>query len=299
MRHLLPRAARTLASAAILTATLAAAPAHGATVELSPPAGEQAGERPRGHVLTIHGGGWTRVGPAMAARMDPDVKRLNGWGYATANVDYRAGAASFADVRDAYDALRRRVGPRAPICAYGSSAGGHLALMLAIRRPALACVVTKAAPALLRDLDPPLLGTAARHFEPVGGLDAWSPALYSLRTPLLAQHARHDALVPFGQAGALRAANPNARVVALGPGERRWTHARVNSRQLAEAHELERAFLARRMAAWSPRARSAAPRYTGPPDSRARCAADPDGLVIDALEWMVARLDARRQHADC
>jgi dienelactone hydrolase len=44
-----------------------------------------------------------------------------------------------------YDRLRAQVGPRTPICAVGTSAGGQLALMLATRRD-LACMISEDGP---------------------------------------------------------------------------------------------------------------------------------------------------------
>jgi dipeptidyl aminopeptidase/acylaminoacyl peptidase len=200
---------------------------------------------PRGYVITIHGGGWHFVGPSMAARMSADIDRLHRWGYGTVNVDYRAGAAAFPDVAGAYDALRARVGPHVPVCAYGASAGGQLALMLAIRRPAVACVVTHAAPTLLASLSPRLKRYARAAFGAKGGLDAWSPALRDVRTPLLLEQAVHDPVVDFSNARAMHRAAPRSRLIALRPGRAPWTHTSVDTAQLRRVYAAERRFLAR------------------------------------------------------
>lgn len=204
------------------------------------------GEQPRAYVLTIHGGGWYRVGPRMVARMDDDGARLRSWGYATVNIDYRAGARSFDDVLVAYDRVREHVGPSAPICAYGASAGGHLALMLAIRRPALACVVAQAPPVLLDRLPARLRGIAERFFGPAGGLAAWSPALYPVSVPLLLEQARNDRVVGFAQSLAMRAADSHSRLLPLRRGSVPWIHASVDAADLAKSRAAERRFLARR-----------------------------------------------------
>lgn len=204
---------------------------------------------PRAWVLTIHGGGWHEVGPGPTARMDGDVARLRRWGYGTVNVDYRGGAHAFPDVLDAYARLRRRVGRETPVCAMGASAGGQLALMLAIHRPELACVITHAAPTLLSSLGNRLQGYARRAFGP--DLDRWSPALHRVRQPVLIEQARHDRLVPFANALWLRDAAPRSRVIAFDRGSVPWTHASVDGAQLAAAREAERRLLAR----WTARAR--------------------------------------------
>lgn len=254
MLRLLLRAACALAAAALLIT----APARAATT-LRLPAHRA---HPRGYVLTIHGGGWYRVGPRMVARMHDDGLLLRSWGYATVNVDYRAGARSFDDVLSVYDLVRRRVGPQMPICAYGASAGGHLALMLAIRRPALTCVIAQAPPVLLDRLPARLRAIAERFFGPAGGLAAWSPALHPLRVPLLLEQAHRDRVVGFGQSLAMHAADPNSRLIPLRRGSAPWIHASVDARELAAAHAVERRFLGRwaRVSAPAPqRARWLAP----------------------------------------
>src|SRR3954452_7737199 len=124
---------RRILVAAGLTATVASAvlavslPARGRTlVTWTAPHG-----RPAGIVLVIHGGAWRAAGPRTVALMDARARSFAGWGWAGAAGDYRPFADSPGDVVRAYDAVRGRY-PNLPICAYGESAGGHLALMLAV-----------------------------------------------------------------------------------------------------------------------------------------------------------------------
>jgi dienelactone hydrolase len=203
------------------------------------------------YVLLVHGGGWRFTGPRMVARMDPAATRLQRWGYRTENVDYRPGADAFGDVLAAYRQLRARVGAAMPVCVYGASAGGQMALMLAIRRPEIACVIAQAAPSLLEKLGPRLRRAAHVAFDPHGGLRAWSPARYALAAPALLEQARHDPVVPFAQSQAMRAAALNARLIALEPGSAPWVHTRVAASGLARAAFAERNFLRRSIAAWS------------------------------------------------
>lgn len=218
---------------------------------------------PRAYVLLIHGGAWYRVGPRATARMDPVAARLRAAGFGTVNVDYRAEAAAFGDVLAAYRRLRGQVGPRAPICAYGTSAGGQLALMLAVRRPDVACVVAYSAPSLLDRLPPRLRAHARAAFPGPGGLAAWSPARYRLGIPLLLAQARRDPIVPVAESHAMRAAAPDARLVLLDPGPAPWVHTSVDAGQLAALDRREVGFLRRSTARWRPAVAGHDRRVTG------------------------------------
>jgi acetyl esterase/lipase len=99
--------------------------------------------KPARWVIVIHAGGWRLVGRGMTGLEQPEVDRLQGWGYGTVNIDYGRGAAGLTDVLRFERRLRRKVGPRTPICLDGSSAGAHLALMAALRRPDIACVIAR------------------------------------------------------------------------------------------------------------------------------------------------------------
>ncbi len=97
--------------------------------------------QPKGFVLVIHGGAWVITGPQALAQEAPKVRWLTRLGWAVYNVDYRAGWLSVVDVVAAYDHLRSLY-PAAPMCAYGESAGGQLAMLLAASRPSLRCVIS-------------------------------------------------------------------------------------------------------------------------------------------------------------
>ena len=132
----------------------------------------------RGTILMIHGGAWYLVGAGAAESMHPDVLRLRHAGYTVVNVDYRPGKDSLTDVVADYDALVARGHKR--ICAYGTSAGGHLALELATFRRRLRCVIAHAAPTDLANVgadgNPGLQEHAInRLLLPYGGTSMWSP----------------------------------------------------------------------------------------------------------------------------
>ena len=200
--------AAVLAACAVSAVAAVSLPARGRTlVAWTAPHG-----RPAGVVLVLHGGAWRAAG---AADDGADGRRARatfaGWGWAAAVVDYRAFADAPGDVVRAYDAARRRF-PGLPICAYGESAGGHLALMLAVRRP-LACVIDAAGP-----VDLPRLGgtpqadwVRAKALAAFGDLRDASPTHHAaaIRAPVLAGYARRRPDRPR-QPGAL----PQARAAA-------------------------------------------------------------------------------------
>src|SRR5690349_440691 len=99
----------------------------------------------RGVMITIHGGAWISSGAQAMRAEAPDAARYAAQGWLVDNIDYRPGRYALRDTLAAYDSLRR-AHPRLPICASGESSGGHLALMLAARRPGLACAISKAGP---------------------------------------------------------------------------------------------------------------------------------------------------------
>jgi pimeloyl-ACP methyl ester carboxylesterase len=156
-------------------------------------------------------------------------------------------------VAAAYDRLRAEVGARMPVCVYGASAGAQMALMLAVRRPEIACVIAQAPPALLGELGPRLRQKALAAFGVRGGLGRWSPALYALETPVLLEHAQRDRVVPFAQSLAMRAAARRPRLTILRPGPQEWVHTSVAPEDLTRAVRRQRGFLERSVGFWAPR----------------------------------------------
>ncbi len=223
---------RRLLAAALLVAAVASAvlavslPARGRTlVTWTAPRGA-----PAGVVLVIHGGAWRAAGARTLALMDLRARTFASWGWAAAVVDYRAFADSPGDVVRAYDAAAARY-PGLPVCAYGESAGGHLALMLAVRRP-LACVVDAAGPADLPRLDGTPQADWVRDLARAafGDLRDASPTHHaaSIRATVLAGYAASDRIVPASQGRYLKRALPHARVIELGAGTGpRFVHAAV------------------------------------------------------------------------
>jgi len=135
-------------SPGVTTSGLTNMPAY---YEWGAPSGAYAGQAPVGYMIVIHGGAWyaNGVGAVASVRGNADEWRNRGW--QTLNIDYRACDQSILDVLTAYDRLVAQV-PDAntkPVCALGASAGGHLALELAVWRPNVKCVVSMGGPANL------------------------------------------------------------------------------------------------------------------------------------------------------
>jgi acetyl esterase/lipase len=227
MRHVRRVLAAAALTACVVSAVLAVSlPAHGRTlVAWTAPHG-----RPAGVVLVLHGGAWRAAGPRTTALMDARARSFAAWGWAAAVVDYRAFADAPGDVVRAYDAARARY-PRLPVCAYGESAGGHLALMLALRRP-LQCVIDAAGPVDLPQLDgtPQADWVRAKALAAFGDLRDASPTHHAaaIHAPVLAGYAAADRIVPASQGRYLKRALPHARVIELGAGAGpRFVHATV------------------------------------------------------------------------
>jgi acetyl esterase/lipase len=198
-------------------------------------------------MVTIHGGGWTSTGAAAMAPEAPEAARYAADGWLVYNIDYRPGPYALPDTLAAYDRIRRSH-RTSPICASGDSAGGHLALMLAVERPALACAISHAGPTDLVHFPAGLVGDLIRDdLAPYVSLRAWSPTARArrIRQPLLLAYAPGDTVVPYAQGLAMQAAAPHARLITLPAGAAPWVHSGVSRPSLAREWRVERAFLAR------------------------------------------------------
>lgn len=183
--------------------------------------------------MLIHGGGWKGVDPLAFRDTLAVATLIQRLGYETLTVEYRQGVQGLSDVEAAYRQARRRVGPRLPICVYGTSAGGHLGLMLAVRHRDLACVIDLAGPSDL----PALKHTSSAAYKlatdafGTGSLAQFSPALHagSIKAQLLLVFAKDDPLVPVAQGYAMARADPKARLIVLPPGKAAFIHTGVGA----------------------------------------------------------------------
>lgn len=206
---------------ALLAVLALLAPGHASPHNYTVPAAHA-----QGTILVIHGGGWLGVGRSMmGAPQDAWLHRL-GWNLRV--IDYRPGRDSLPDTIAAFDALHTRQ----PVCAYGASAGGHLAQLLAVARPSLSCVISEAGIADLTTLK----GLAAPFAQEVwGSLEpSLSPARYRSQVPTLAVGATADQVVNERRQ---LAELPHARRLLLrsAPG-RNFTHTGITKRAMRRYH---------------------------------------------------------------
>jgi dipeptidyl aminopeptidase/acylaminoacyl peptidase len=139
---------RSLTAAALALGLALPAPA---IAKLSPNNEWGGPAHPTGYALVIHGGGWLQTGKQLVVAARGQAAFFQSHGWKTYNVDYRPGSLAEQDVVSAYDLVRQKAG-RLPVIAWGGSAGGHLALMLAAARPSLNGVIAEGAPTNLVSL---------------------------------------------------------------------------------------------------------------------------------------------------
>jgi dienelactone hydrolase len=242
----------------------ATTPDEGSTTALGDlPFAYEVGEPPagpvRGVMLILHGGAWSSVGRAKLSITRGDAERWRARGWRTVNATYRPCAASVADVLSLYDRVRQTYGSALPICAFGRSAGGQLALLLAARRSKLACVVSEAGLADLAAL--PREQAAAGATGP-GQVANWATAAFGadrladvsaagspVKARVLYAIGAADTLVPWAQAtdfaAAQRRRDPTAYVdtLRLAAGNALFEHAFVSDAALDEFHAREQALV--------------------------------------------------------
>jgi acetyl esterase/lipase len=246
----------------------AGAPAY---YEVGSPTGEYAGHAPRGIMLVIHGGGWWLVGAGAAQTMRADAERWRARGWETVNFSYRACGQSVGDALWFYDKARAWFGADAKICAIGTSAGGHLSLLVGALRPRLYCVVSIAGPTdLSRIQEEPVydaatglydstsgsrlvhnLGAAAFGEENLASYDPAAQVSATLKsTRVLQAFSADDQLIPFQQAAdlgeAMSVANPAAYVdnVQLATGRIPFGHGGVTQAALDDFYVREERLVA-------------------------------------------------------
>ncbi len=246
----MPAARRAVSCLAAVALGALAAPPHARAlpraIEWSGPADA------RGGVLVLHGGSWFLRAPTHAANWAPTratAARFARDGALVANLDYRASGRSLPDAVWAADRLRRRLPRGAPICAYGESAGGMLALQVALRRP-VACVTTVAAVVspgrLAGDGAPDVHDHAADAFG--GDLGRFDAVPRAARLPALQLAGlADDPVVPLVQSRRLAAERPGARVLAIAAGDAPFVHGSADAAALGALHAAQRRFVASRL----------------------------------------------------
>jgi acetyl esterase/lipase len=185
-------------------------------------------------MVMVHGGGWAGHSAGGRDRLMANLgSQLLALGWRVVSIDYEEGAAGLDDVLETIDSeVERRTG-LGPLCLYGESAGGHLALIAAARRRSVHCVVGLGALTELgryeRDAATSADGQVRLLAERIGrffgttraALAQWSPVSVapSIRADVLLLHEADDPLVPATQAARFEAAHPATRVVELEAGD--------------------------------------------------------------------------------
>jgi acetyl esterase/lipase len=228
--------------------TTSLGPAAPAPYEIGEPTGGSDGKRV---MILIHGGGWYMVGAEAMRSMRPAAQPWRAAGWETVSVDYPACRESLLGVLTFYDLVRQRVGDGVPICLYGQSAGGTLALLVAAMRPAVSCVIALGAPTNLRSIAAEGAAAAAGGTGPATlragtayaqglaraafgrrALGRRSPVTWAgqIQARLLLGIAANDPLVPVVQSQALAGGTGGGYVDVdtLEPGGARWVHGTVS-----------------------------------------------------------------------
>lgn len=229
--------------------------------EVGDPSGDYAGQPAKGVMMIVHGGGWYVNGPSAVAGVRPDADRWRARGWRTVSVTYRPCSQTLSDVLWFYDRARSLYGSAVPYCAFGGSAGGNLALLLAWARPTVSCVDVEAGPTDATTLanqttvkggsDGPRwvynLLTAAVGAENVSW---YSPALFRFHPRILWGVSADDPFIPYAQGtelkGKVQATYPGTYVdlMQLAGGTTPFMHANVSSAALQSFYDHEQQLVA-------------------------------------------------------
>jgi acetyl esterase/lipase len=258
-----PQPASQAPDADISTTDLGTAPAY---YEVGQPTGAYAGTAPKGVMVIFHGSAWSLTGSYGVQDERPYADRWRARGWLTINADYRACASSLDDALWFYDQARSVYGTTLPVCASGSSAGGHLALMVAASRQDLSCAIDRSGPSDAASLPNQTAWGAATGHQAQGPKwlqnlmiaafgkerEYWvSPAQFPMHARILAGVAAHDPYVPYAQLTLLKSKelgfNPNAYVDIdqLADGPDQWfVHAAVSQAAMDDWNAREDALVA-------------------------------------------------------
>lgn len=227
----------------------------------------------RGTMLLVHGGSWRGSDPREQTRLlrDPgEVFLARSW--RVVSVDYRSGKGGLRDVLAAVGGQPDRA--RHPLCLYGESAGAHLALLAAARRPSVDCVIGAAPPTDFQAYFAEAAAGSNSVHRAVAALirrtfgatpaetAAWEPVKLadSIQAEVLLVRAAGDPLIPQAQVEHFLAARPGTASMELEPGDpakpaQRWVHGPISPRARKLLHARLAAFADRVAGA---RARAAA-----------------------------------------
>jgi acetyl esterase/lipase len=209
---------------------------------LARPTGSTSPSRPRAVVLIFQGGGWAASTKETVRVASLGTEGYRAEGFATYTAPLAAGAGALTSAKQAYARMRKRYGSKVPICAFGTSSGGHVALMLAAQRN-IACVVANAAPTDLKpwlDESPGERAYTRRYFgSSTASLRSWSPVTFAkrIKARVLLQYAANDDDVPADQGRRFLKAHPKrTQLVVLDAGDEPFAHSNVDGGELERVY---------------------------------------------------------------
>jgi pimeloyl-ACP methyl ester carboxylesterase len=186
----------------------------------------------RATMIMVHGGGWvgrSAVGQQLLMRSPGALLRRRGW--RVVSIDYEAGTDGLRDVLDTVQAEVDRKTSDGPLCLYGESSGGHLALVAAAQRgKEIDCVVGLGTPADLRlyeatarSRDQRIVDAQMRKYfgTTPAELAPWDPVSLapSIDADVLLMREGDDNIVAADQSTRFAAAHPATQVVTLDAGD--------------------------------------------------------------------------------
>lgn len=186
---------------------------------------------PVGTIMLIHGGGWRASDAHLLHGQNAQRSYFaNVFGWEQDAVGFRAGEPGIRDLAHWVDTLMA-ADPERPFCVFGRSSGGHMALMVARRRPEIDCVIVEGPSLYISDIPKPWPLLSSTHPMDVFGDDAYrlSPLVHArdYTQPVLIGHYDGDQNVPIGQSEWFVRRDPTAALqVVTGPGPHAgFTHA--------------------------------------------------------------------------
>ncbi len=187
----------------------------------------------RATMIMVHAGGWLgHDARAQRLLMDTPGKLLLKRDWRVVSIDYEAGTDGLRDVVDTVRAEVKRRTSNGPLCLYGESSGGHLALVAAARLGGeVDCVIGLGTPADLKAYEAgapydnsdqrivegqirKVFGTRAAELAP------WDPVSLapSIEADVLLLREADDVVAQPSQSASFAAAHPSTRTVTLEAG---------------------------------------------------------------------------------
>ena len=188
-----------------------------------------------GTMILVHAGGWAgHDGYAQSELMKDPGSLFVARGWRVVSIDYEEGQAGLQDLLDTAGAELARGTSNGPLCMYGESAGGHLAVMAAARLRAIDCVIGVGTPTdlhlytveaasssddrvrLVSSQIMRLFGTTPEANAP-WNLVTLAP---SIRADIMLVHETDDELVTPQHGNLFKAARPTTQLIELQPGDK-------------------------------------------------------------------------------